>query len=395
MRNRTPQPSPLDLPPVSNNPIRIYGQLFGPMGQPLAGLRILLKAVTTTAVIMQDTWSESTVDQNGNYDFSVMPGKYAVFFERRGRKERVNNIYVYSDSAQGTLQSFMLAPAADMLTPLMVLEVKSAYEEATAAMLRARQWAENPVDVPVLDFEEGAGPEYSAYHWAHYAKEIIDTDTNINWRGEWDSAAQYAFRDAVRYQSSSYYCIEDNTGTAPPDIATADNAAWSLMAAKGDTGDASSVPGPANTLTVGDVTTVDYGTGSSASITGEAPNQVLNLQLERGADSTVPGPVGPVGPQGPKGDPGSTSTDYNTIGSVVFAMSAISGSGWDPGEVVAGSRLTPAGIFTYNANSIGSKDMAIASYSSSLSGSWRAMSYVQDASDDSNDQAVGVFVRIA
>lgn len=288
MRNRIPQPAPLDLPPVSHDPIRIYGQLFGPMGQPLAGLRILLKAISTTAVILQETWSGSTVDQSGNYDFSVMPGKYAVFFERRGRKERVNNIYVYSDSAPGTLQSFMLAPAADMLTPLMVLEVKAAYEEATAAMLRARQWAENPVDVPVLDFEEGAGPEYSAYHWAHYAKEMIDTDTNINWRGEWDSTTPYAFRDAVRYQGSSYYCIEGNTGTAPPDIATADNAAWSLMSAKGDKGDGSTVPGPANTLTIGEVTTVDYGTGSSATITGTAPNQVLNLQLERGPAGEPP-----------------------------------------------------------------------------------------------------------
>lgn len=294
MRNRTPQPAPLDLPPVNNDPIRIYGQLFGPMGQPLAGLRILLKAITTTAVILQETWSESTVDLNGNYDFSVMPGKYAVFFERRGRKERVNNIYVYSDSAPGTLQSFMLAPAADMLTPLMVLEVKASLEEATAAMLRARQWAENPVDVPVLDFEQGAGPEFSAYHWAHYAEELINTDTNINWRGEWDSTTQYAFRDAVRYQGSSYYCIEGNTGTVPPDITTADNAAWSLMSAKGDKGnpgDASTVPGPAgppNVLTIGEVTTVDYGAGSSATITGSAPNQVLNLQLERGPAGSTP-----------------------------------------------------------------------------------------------------------
>jgi len=93
----------------------------------------------------------------------MMPGKYAVFFERGGLKERVNNICVYSDSTPGSQQSFMLAPAADMLTPLMVLEVKTALEEATAAMLRAREWAENPVDVPVLDFEQGAGPEYYAY----------------------------------------------------------------------------------------------------------------------------------------------------------------------------------------------------------------------------------------
>lgn len=360
MRNRTPQPSPLDLPPVSNNPIRIYGQLLGPMGQPLAGLRILLKAITTTAVIMQDTWSESVVDQSGNYDFSVMPGKYAVFFERRGRKERVNNIDVYSDSAPGTLQSFMLAPAADMLTPLMVLEVKAALEEATAAMLRARQWAENPVDVPVLDFEQGAGPEYSAYHWAHYAKELIDTDTNINWRGEWNSSTQYAFRDAVRYQGSSYYCIEGNFGTAPPDISTADNAAWSLMAAKGEKG-------------------VD------------------------GQDSTVPGPQGPVGPQGPQGQKGDTgpqgpagadgtSADFSAPGApgtfALLSCDTLVGVG----GTVAGSALFWSGIGAQR-DTVGWGDKSLVVQSAGRpSGTWKSMGVNVAASGE--DRGLSLYYRI-
>lgn len=47
-------------------------------------------------------------------------------------------------------------------------------------------------------------------------------------------------------------------------------------------------PGPVNTLTVGEVTTVPPGSGSSATITGDAPNQVLNLELEQGAPGEVP-----------------------------------------------------------------------------------------------------------
>ena len=41
-------------------------------------------------------------------------------------------------------------------------------------------------------------------------------------------------------------------------------------------------PGPANTLTIGTVTTGEPGTQASASITGDSPNQVLNLTIPRG-----------------------------------------------------------------------------------------------------------------
>lgn len=55
-------------------------------------------------------------------------------------------------------------------------------------------------------------------------------------------------------------------------------------------------PGPANTLTIG---TVQSGDTASATITGEAPNQVLNLVLVKGDT----GPEGKQGPQGPQGEP--------------------------------------------------------------------------------------------
>lgn len=52
-------------------------------------------------------------------------------------------------------------------------------------------------------------------------------------------------------------------------------------------------PGPANTLTIG---TVQSGDSPSATITGETPNQILNLVL-------VKGDTGPEGQQGPPGTP--------------------------------------------------------------------------------------------
>ena len=76
---------------------------------------------------------------------------------------------------------------------------------------------------------------------------------------------------------------------------------------KGEQGIAGPV-GPANTLSVGEVT---KGDDASATITGDAPNQTLNLVLPKGDQ-------GPQGNPGPKGDQGSTGpANTLSIGSVV------------------------------------------------------------------------------
>jgi len=73
---------------------------------------------------------------------------------------------------------------------------------------------------------------------------------------------------------------------------------------KGDKGDTGStgLTGPANTLTVGTVTTSSPGGSADATVTGSAPNQTLNLTIPRGVQ-------GPQGDPGPKGDPGSGNVD--------------------------------------------------------------------------------------
>ena len=76
---------------------------------------------------------------------------------------------------------------------------------------------------------------------------------------------------------------------------------------KGEQGIAGPV-GPANTLSIGSVT---KGDDASATITGEAPNQTLNLVLPKGDQ-------GPQGVAGPKGDQGNTGpANTLSIGSVV------------------------------------------------------------------------------
>lgn len=72
----------------------------------------------------------------------------------------------------------------------------------------------------------------------------------------------------------------------------------SLVGPKGDPGDDSTVPGPPNVLTIGDVATGAAGSEAAATITGTSPSQVLGLTIPRGDKgdqgdaSTVPGPTG-------------------------------------------------------------------------------------------------------
>lgn len=94
---------------------------------------------------------------------------------------------------------------------------------------------------------------------------------------------------------------------------------------QGDTGatGATGATGPANVLTIGSVTS---GTVASATITGEAPNQVLNLVLEKGdkgdtgnkGDTGGTGPQGEQGIQGPQGNPGA---DAPTITGITIRQS--------------------------------------------------------------------------
>lgn len=88
------------------------------------------------------------------------------------------------------------------------------------------------------------------------------------------------------------------TGAAP-------NQTLNLVLPKGDNGATGphgiqGPAGPANVLTIGSVTS---GEVASATITGESPNQTLNLVLEKG-DKGDTGPTGSQGPQGVQGEQG-------------------------------------------------------------------------------------------
>lgn len=129
-------------------------------------------------------------------------------------------------------------------------------------------------------------------------------------RGAWDSETVYNRGDLVTYLDNAFgSVIENNQGNTPPDTATND-ANWQFFpAAPGPVGPV----GPSAPLTIG---TVQQGMNAAASITGNVPNQQLNLTLPRGQPGTP-------GLQGDKGDTGNTGPANSlSIGTVVAGGSA-------------------------------------------------------------------------
>ena len=113
-----------------------------------------------------------------------------------------------------------------------------------------------------------------------------------------------------------------SSATATYDKSTRTLALGIPQGSKGDTG-ATGATGPANVLTIGSVTS---GKVASATITGEAPNQVLNLVLEKGdkgepGEKGATGATGPQGEQGIQGPQGNPGTDAPTITGITIRQS--------------------------------------------------------------------------
>lgn len=107
-----------------------------------------------------------------------------------------------------------------------------------------------------------------------------------------------------------------SSATATYDKSTGTLALGIPQGSKGDTG-ATGATGPANVLTIGSVTS---GKVASATITGEAPNQVLNLVLEKGEQGEQ-GEQGKQGIQGEIGPQGNPGTDAPTITNITIRQS--------------------------------------------------------------------------
>ena len=119
--------------------------------------------------------------------------------------------------------------------------------------------------------------------------ELQKTATHLQWRIQGGTWANLLTLDEIKGAKGdpntlSIGTVQGGTNAGATITGTAPNQTLNLTLPKGDTGtkgdkgDKGDV-GPANTLSIG---TVKSGETSGASITGEAPNQTLNLTLEKG-----------------------------------------------------------------------------------------------------------------
>lgn len=245
----------------------ISGVFTDPFGVPMANVTLILTARATASASFAGTNAAAVTAADGSYSMSVLTGLYAVSATINRQPDYLGIIQVYPDSDDGTLNQFLNNFDPDDVTPDVIAEMVVLVAAAVEAAKSAESSAETAAKYAVVP------------------------------RGEYDSATSYAANDIVEFKGSEYRATTAVVGISPP------AAPWELFLAAGADGD----NGPANTLAVGTVETLPAGSAATATITGEAPNQTLNLAIPQGKE-------GNPGDPGDPGDPGPANT--LTIGTV-------------------------------------------------------------------------------
>ncbi|MGR7890392.1 prophage tail fiber N-terminal domain-containing protein [Klebsiella aerogenes] len=225
----------------------ISGIFTNPFGEPLANVTLRLLARGTTSQSFSGTNAAAVTAADGSYSMSVLVGTYAVSAIINRSEDYLGVIQVYSDSADGTLNDFLTSFNQDEATPEVLQEMQELLKEAQDAAATAEAYALIPC-------------------------------------GEFNADTAYATNDLVEYAGSEYRATADTAGVAPPENP------WELFVSAGADGQQGEKgdTGPANSLSIGTVTTLDAGSDATAEITGDAPNQTLSLGIPRGADGEMP-----------------------------------------------------------------------------------------------------------
>ena len=120
--------------------ILISGRLVEPADdKPRSGVTLVLTSLKNSSVVLKHATYRCVTGGNGEYSFNAAPGTYAVAVSVYGAEpERVGQIRVYSDSLPGDLNTFLMAPAEDDLTPEIIRLVDRMRSEAVKAAESAK-----------------------------------------------------------------------------------------------------------------------------------------------------------------------------------------------------------------------------------------------------------------
>ena len=131
---------------------------------------------------------------------------------------------------------------------------------------------------------------------------IKGADGDITWQGEWSSATTYTQNQAIQYNGSAYVALQGNSNLIPSSNASA----WSVRAAKGDTG-TTGVAGDAGTVAVGTTTTGNAGGSASVLNSGTSSAAILDFTIPKGTAGGI-GATGNTGATGSTGAAGDNAT---------------------------------------------------------------------------------------
>lgn len=140
----------------------------------------------------------------------------------------------------------------------------------------------------------------------------LPTGRGFNPRGAWVTGTIYAVDDLVRYTDGSTYRVS-TAHTSSATLLPGNTSYYSLFAQAGQ----------ANTLAIGSVTTGASGSSASATITGTAPNQTLNLTIPQGPTGSAAAGLAPGGAAGAIATK-NTTTDYDVGWSVPASAATVS-----------------------------------------------------------------------
>ena len=153
---------------------KISGILTDGAGQIINDCTIELYAKKTTNNVLTQTQA-FTVATDGRYSINAQPCEYDVSLIINGfPKKRIGTINVYSDSADGSLNDYLINPDMSDLTPEFLKQVFDARSEAKNAANASSQSATNSA----TSATEAKASEINAKSFADEAKESADNADN-------------------------------------------------------------------------------------------------------------------------------------------------------------------------------------------------------------------------
>lgn len=163
----------------------IHGRLVEPADdRPRTGVTLVLTTLKNSTVVLKHAVYQCVTGSNGEYSFKAEPGVYAVSVSVYGAEpERVGVIRVYEDSVSGSLNTFLLTPDVDDLTPEILRQLDRMYRETQQAAEKAKHHAESAAEASThiaKQVEQVTAAQLTISQQAHQVQTLSESVTQLH-----------------------------------------------------------------------------------------------------------------------------------------------------------------------------------------------------------------------